>query len=98
MLILAAHFLGQVNALLEVEIDLVLLWLSSEAEPGCHSIVGKLLILNLCLIELEGFLEFVHEYLVVAEGDRLRLIGIVNVHQVNTFETQILPRLLKLVL
>ena len=98
MLILAAYFLGQLHTLLKVEIYLLLLWLCSEAEPGCHSIVLKLIILNLFLIEFEGFLEFVHEHLVIPEGHRLRLIGIMNVHQVYSLESQVLPRLLKLVL
>jgi hypothetical protein len=57
-----------------------------------------LFVLNLFLIEFEDLFEFVHKDLVVAESDSLRLVSIVDIHEIYSFEAQVLPRLLELML
>ena len=94
--VLAADMFSELYAFLQVKIDLVLLWFCSKGEPSRHSIVLKLLVSNLFLVEFKHSFKLVHEDVCVPNGHCLGLIGIMDVHQVNSLESQILSRLLKL--
>ena len=80
---------------LEGKMNLLFFWLCSEAKPGRHTVILNVARGTFALVELKGSRQFIQELSFFQEV-RLRLVRIVEVHEVYRFQAEVLLTGLKL--